>query len=167
MACVLVACGSVIASAPSAVNMAPAPNVARAETIARSLPRVDGTDVFPAARRSATYVASPDAVEVGATTSVKVTVRNFGDGVWEASGSRAVSLSYHLYDPSGALITWDGLRTPLAADVASGGSAVVDMAFAAPLLTGIYTVRPDLVRDGSTGWLSNDGSAAGAFSLKV
>jgi len=170
MACVLVACGSVIASAPSAATVAPAFVQTRAETIARSLPRaadIDGSDVFPASRPAASYVASPDAVEVGASTSIKVTVRNFGDGVWEASGSSAVALAYHLYDPSGRLMTWDGLRTPLSADVAPGGSAVVAMAFAAPMRTGTYTVRPDLVRDGSTGWLSQDVAPAGAFALKV
>jgi peptidoglycan hydrolase-like amidase len=166
---VLVACGSLIASAPPAANVE-AVATDRAETIARSLPResdVNGIDVFPAARRSASYVAAPDPVSVRASTSIKVTVRNFSDGIWEASGSRAVALSYHLYDPKGALIAWDGLRTPLADDVAPGASTVVDMAFAAPALTGTYTVRPDLVRDGSTGWLSKDGVAPGSFALKI
>jgi peptidoglycan hydrolase-like amidase len=166
---VLVACGSVIANAPSAAKVETAAT-ARAEPIARALPResdINGSDVFPAAHPAATYVASPDPVSVGASTSIKVTIRNFGNGIWEASGSRAVALSYHLYDPSGALIAWDGLRTPLSSDVAPGGSAVVDMAFAAPSRTGTYTVRADLVRDAAGGWFSKDEAPAGAFALRI
>src|SRR5205814_2030153 len=103
---------------------------------------------------------------VGQTRTIPVTVRNFGAGVWSASGARAVALSYHVYDASGALLAWDGLRTALVSDVAPGASAVVDMAFAAPTRTGTYTVETDLVRDG-VGWFSQGQARPGDFALRV
>src|SRR5438067_3858250 len=115
---------------------------ARAVVAARSLVRSEDaatTDVFTAAHHAATYAATPAPALVGQTRTIPVTVRNFGAGVWSASGARAVALSYHLYDASGALLARDGLRTPLVSDVAPGASAVVDMAFAAPARTGTYT----------------------------
>ena len=168
---VLVACGSLVDVVPHGVTpVTTTSDDARAATVARGLPRTaaaEVTDVLPGARRSATYAVTSDSVEVASTTTVPVTVRNFGDGVWTASGEGAVALSYHLYDASGALLSWDGLRTPIAADIAPGGSAVVEMNFAAPSRTGAYTVRPDLVRDASTGWFSKEEAPAGKFTLKV
>jgi stage II sporulation protein D len=85
---------------------------------------------------------------------------------WAAAGERAVKLSYHLYDAAGRVIAWDGLRSSLPDDLPAGGSDVVPMTVAAPALTGAYTVKPDLVRDG-VGWFSSGGAAPGSFALRV
>src|SRR3954462_9210217 len=106
------------------------------------------SDAVPAARRTATYAASSEALRPRELTTVNVTLRNIGDAVWNANGDRAVRLSYHLYDPSGALQTWDGLRTELPHDMEPGSFETIAMRFAAPPVTGAYTVSPDLIRDG-------------------
>src|SRR5437762_11173757 len=128
-------------STPTARAVAAARNLARSEEAA-------ATDVFTAVHHAATYTATPAPALVGQTMTIPVTVRNFGAGVWSATGSGAVALSYHLYDKRGRLVAWDGLRTELAGDVAPGASTLVDMAFAAPTRSGTYTVETDLVRDG-------------------
>ena len=168
----LIAFGSIVDAVPgvTSVTQVTASDVERAATVSRSLARTidaDTSDVVQGAHRSATYAATPDPIEVSTTTTIPVTVRNFGDGVWDASGASAVALSYHLYDTKGALVAWDGLRTTLPADIAPGGSAIVAMTFAAPARTGTYTVRPDLVRDGGAGWFSVEQAPAGSFALKV
>ncbi|HYK97370.1 MAG TPA: SpoIID/LytB domain-containing protein [Candidatus Acidoferrales bacterium] len=165
----LIALGSVVDAVPGAASVTPAPS-GRAVGAARGVARVSAPetrDVVQGAHRSATYAASSDPIEVSSNSTIPVTVRNLGDGVWEAAGERAVALSYHLYDSSGALVAWDGVRTALSADIAPGGSAVVQMAFAAPARTGAYTVSPDLVRDGAGGWFSKDEAPAGKFTLHV
>ena len=166
----LIAFGTIVDAVPGVSAVASQADAGRAAAIARGIPRTldpETTDVVMGAHRGATYAATPDPVEVSSTTTIPVTIRNFGVGVWEATGADAVALSYHLYDASGALVAWDGVRTALAGDIAPGGSAVVQMSFAAPLRTGTYTVRPDLVRDSGAGWFSADEAPAGQFALKV
>src|SRR5436305_278749 len=78
----------------------------RARAGGRSLARSEQdatTEVFTAAHHAAIYAAPPAPALVGQTMTIPVTVRNFGAGVWSASGVGAVALSYHLYDTSGAL----------------------------------------------------------------
>ena len=171
IACIsaLIALGSIVDAVPSATAVTPATE-SRAVAAARGLARIEDTgpnDVVQGAHRSVTYAATSEVLEVSASTTIPVTVRNFGEGVWEATGARSVALSYHLYDSSGALIAWDGLRTPLASDIVPGGSAVVNMSFAAPGRTGTYTVSPDLVRDGAGGWFSKEDAPAGKIALRV
>jgi peptidoglycan hydrolase-like amidase len=50
--------------------------------------------------------------------------------------------------------------------VEPGAEATVAMTLTAPSLTGVYTVRPDLIREGQA-WLSATGAAAGSFNLRV
>jgi len=114
-------------------------------------------------RRSATYAAPAQSAGPSEVITVPVTVRNFSDDAWDAG----VRLAYHVYDASGALIAWDGVRTALPRVLEPGESATVDLTVGTPWLTGDYTVRPDLVRE-AAGWFSSRGDApAGSFALKV
>ena len=115
------------------------------------------------AHRTAAYTAAPQTAGVSQVISVPVTLRNLGDDTWDAG----VRLAYHLYDASGALIAWDGVRSELPRELQPGEAETVDLRIGTPWLTGAYTVRPDLVRDG-VGWFSSRGEApAGSFALKV
>jgi SpoIID/LytB domain protein len=114
-----------------------------------------------------TYIAYPTApARPGETVTIPVALRNRDADTWSAVGAQAVKLSYHLYDAFGRVIAWDGLRSSLPDDLPVGGGDVVPMTVAAPGLTGVYTVKPDLVRDG-LGWFSSHGAAPGSFALRV
>ncbi len=140
--------------------------------------RADGTSgradgallTLQVADTTATYIARPDGPELparpGEARTVEVVVRNDGPSAWEAAGADAVKLSYHLYDAAGRLMAWDGLRTALPYDLAPGGTNVVSMTVALPPLTGTYSIKPDLIRDGQA-WFSANGAGAGSFPLKV
>jgi peptidoglycan hydrolase-like amidase len=173
-------CGALVALAAVQI-LAPGDQAAPAATIAddpsqrvvlHSRSNLFNTDTAlatvglePAAERAA-YVGYPDAARPGEDRIIAVAVRNEGNVKWETTGDHPVKLSYHLYDATGALISWDGFRSALPYDLPPGGAEVVPMRIGVPSLTGIYTVKPDLIRDGKS-WFSAQGAAPGQFKLRV
>ena len=152
--------------AASALGEATSRAIAYARGIGPSGPTIEGLDP-KVSRQTAAYRADPQGpVGPGETRSVAVTVRNQGDDTWERAGDRAVTLGYHLYDAAGGLVTWDGPRSTLAADLAPGGTATVALRVTAPATTGLYTIAPDLLREGQS-WFSSRDAAPGSFTLRV
>src|SRR6266540_1252049 len=88
----------------------------------------------PAVPLSATYQATIPA-STGAATDVKV----------------PVTLAYHWYDATGAVVVWDGLRSSIGAGgtlVAPGTSVTGTATVRAPDKVGAYTLRLALVKEG-------------------
>src|SRR5438067_1871077 len=113
---------------------------------------VPGAPAFasqPAVALAATYTATPPA-SMGAASDaiVSVAVTNSGTATWTAAGPQPVDLAYHWHDAAGNTVVWDGLRTPLAADVAPGQSVTLQARVVAPSGSGQYTLTFDLVREG-------------------
>ena len=151
------------ASAGSETAAVRASAAARGESLGAS------TESSTAIETSSTvsYIGYPSGpASPGETLTIPVALRNRDVVTWPAAGEQAVKLSYHLYDSTGRVVAWDGLRSALSEDLPSGGADVISMILAAPVLTGTYTVKPDLVRDGR-GWFSSGGAAPGSFALKV
>ncbi|HEV8469943.1 MAG TPA: SpoIID/LytB domain-containing protein [Candidatus Limnocylindria bacterium] len=127
------------------------------------VPRADTTDQTEA-------ITYPDGPELpaspGETRSVDVLIRNEGNANWEAAGANAVKLSYHLYDVTGKLLAWDGLRTTLPYDISPGFGSALALRVALPARTGVYSIKPDLLRDGQA-WFSSAGAVASAIPLRV
>jgi hypothetical protein len=76
------------------------------------------------------------------------------------------ALSYHVAQPDGTSVNYDGLRTPLPADVPPGGSITLDARVAAPDLPGTYVIEWDGVQEAVT-WFSWAGTPAGRTYLTV
>jgi SpoIID/LytB domain protein len=93
----------------------------------------------------------------GGTYDVPVVLKNAGAAAWNAAPPNNINVSYHWSTPAGATVVWDGLRTPLAANVAPGASANVTLKVATPRDPGTYTLTIDLVREG-IGWFASFGS---------
>jgi hypothetical protein len=68
--------------------------------------------------------------------------------------------------PDGTSVTYDGLRTPLPADVPPGGSVSLDARVAAPETPGTYVIEWDGVEEAVT-WFSWAGTPAGRSYLTV
>ena len=102
----------------------------------------------------------------GEGKTLQVTVTNAGNIPWNATGPNPVTLSYHVFDPSGNAVIWDGPRTPLTADVAPGASATLAISYVAPSTAGTYVVAIDLVREGIS-WFQFLGSQPFRQSLVV
>ena len=158
--------------APERVAQPPADDAAaRAVPYARSDPaRRDSAPSTDAANLPAETITVPDGpglpASPGETRSVEVVVRNEGSATWMAAGSSAVKLSYHLYDATGKLLAWDGLRTTLPYDIAPGYNGALSLRVALPPKTGVYSIKPDLLRDGQA-WFASAGAAANALPLRV
>jgi uncharacterized membrane protein len=91
---------------------------------------------------------------------VAVTLTNRSTFAW-GSG---INLSYHLYDGTGRLVTWDGLRTPLT--IAPGQTATVKAQIADPAVAGTYTLKFDVVQEG-VAWFSDKGIATADRTVQV
>jgi SpoIID/LytB domain protein len=95
----------------------------------------------------------------GGTYDVPVLLKNTGGAAWNATGPNLVDVSYHWSDSAGTTVIWDGMRTPLAANVEPGASANVTLKVGTPTNPGTYTLSIDLVREG-VGWFASLGGAA-------
>ena len=91
---------------------------------------------------------------------VAVTLTNSSSFAW----GPGINLSYHLYDGTGKLLTWDGVRTPLA--IGAGETATVKAQIADPVMPGTYTLKFDVVQEG-VAWFSDKGIAAASRTVIV
>lgn len=107
---------------------------------------------------SAGYLEStlPGSALAGTQLSITVNIANYSGKTWLASGSTPVHLSYHIYDGSGRLITWDGNRGTLAHDLNAGNSLPTSVTIQLPTTPGNYTIVWDMVQEGVT-WFSSQG----------
>ncbi len=102
----------------------------------------------------------------GETATVPVRLSNTGDRIWLASGVHPFALSYHVAQPDGTSVNYDGLRTPLPADVPPGGSVSLEARLVAPETPGSYVIEWDGVQEAVT-WFSWAGTPAGRTYLTV
>ncbi len=102
--------------------------------------------------------ATPKALCPGETQRVEVTVENTGGRTWrKASGER---LSYHWRDASGAVVTWDGRRADLEADVEPGAQQTLTAKVTAPTEPGRYQLVWRMLREGDDWFPEAKGSVA-------
>jgi hypothetical protein len=76
---------------------------------------------------------------------------------WTRGSATPVTLSYHWLDAQGVMVTFDGVRTLLPADVAPGDAVRVQAVVRAPPRPGRYVLWWDLVHEHTT-WFSERGS---------
>ncbi len=122
----------------------------------------------PEERWHAAQYALPATLNARAGDELTVGVRltNAGVRTWESAGPAPVLLSYHLLDAQGNQVTYDGVRTPLQADVAPGASQEVRARVVAPARPGEYRVQWDLLQEGPA-WLSWHGAQVAESRLLV
>jgi peptidoglycan hydrolase-like amidase len=119
---------------------------------------------------SATYqVATPPvSVPAGGSLQVQVVLTNTGNQPWNAAGTNPVNLTYHWYDANGVnTVVWDGVRTPLGADVAPAASRTVTASVLVPPTAGAYTLRLALVKEGVAWFAPGPAMAVNALSAYV
>jgi len=104
----------------------------------------------------------------GGVTHAAVTLENAGSLPWPHLGADAISLSYHWQTRGGARarIGFEGMRTPLPADVPPGGRITIMASVRAPAEPGPYLLRWDLVRE-KVLWFSERGGTTGDQTVDV
>src|SRR3989442_1000236 len=103
----------------------------------------------------------PTSLGVGQIATVPLKVQNLSNFDFDSS----INLSYHWYDGTGKVVTWDGLRTPLAG-IRVNEVRAIDATVQTPAVTGTYTLRFDIVREGVT-WFSGAGMQLAAITVTV
>ena len=121
-------------------------------------------DELPGLRASLEVAApaDPPGWRAGALVVLDVRLRNAGATAWpchtrEHAGE--VRLSYHWLDRHGRIVEWEGVRTPLPADVPPGGELRLPAVVRVPAEPGAYTLRWDLVAE-FRAWFSARGGVA-------
>src|SRR5207302_9013549 len=99
--------------------------------------------------------------QAGTSVNIPVTLTNNGSLAWQGG---LFNLAYHLYGANGAVVVWDGARTALPGLVPPGQTIVVNAAVKVPVTPGTYTIRLDLVQEGTT-WFSAQGATPGTVTL--
>ena len=82
-----------------------------------------------------------------------------------ANRNDEVALSYHLTRGDGAMVVFEGLRTPLPRSLAPGESYDLQLRVAAPSQPGTYRLVPDVVHEG-VAWM-NERAKGDAIVLTV
>ncbi|HEY6959101.1 MAG TPA: hypothetical protein VI814_09775 [Candidatus Limnocylindria bacterium] len=104
-----------------------------------------------AATWSATYAVQPEGpttLVAQTTTTFVVTTTNTGTSSWLPFAPDPIDLSYHLYDANGRLVVWDGIRTPITAQVDPGQPYTYHGEVLAPSTPGTYYVQFAFVDEG-------------------
>jgi hypothetical protein len=122
----------------------------------------------PAAWYGARYESPPIApLEAGEVRRVPVRVTNTGKAAWDERGPRPVMLASHWLSADGAMVSFEGLRTPLPHTVAPGESLDLMAQVQAPIEPGSYVLAWDLLRENGGGWFSQGSSPLGRVPVLV
>lgn len=109
---------------------------------------------------------TPSAMAKGSVALVPMTLTNIGSHTWPATGTNPVRLSYHWRDSGGNLLVFDGVRTPLTADVPEGGMITLTATLQAPNVSGTLTLQWDLVEEGIN-WFQAQGVVPPSVPVSV
>jgi phosphoglycerol transferase MdoB-like AlkP superfamily enzyme len=93
----------------------------------------------------------PATLEAGARIDVEVEISNRGSAAWEPD--EGFALSYHWLDRSGAVVEWDGARTPLPAVIQPWMTVSVIATVEVPAVAGELALQWDVVQEGVR-WLT-------------
>jgi len=102
----------------------------------------------------------------GERVTISLEIENQGIIEWPASGSSAVSLSYHLLSPQKDMIRFENQRFPLPQNVKPGRKLNMNIALRAPLYPGDYLIEFDLLVEGKF-WFNDPGDSSALISLVV
>jgi hypothetical protein len=109
----------------------------------------------------------PAQMIAGQVVSPTIVFRNVSDVTWPSRPDfkqrNAVNLSYHWLDRRGKAVVFDGLRTPLPADIPPGETVKLKAAIQAPERQGRYTLEITLVQEGVAWFPDRDGEKLAIF----
>src|SRR6267142_1475280 len=103
----------------------------------------------------------PAQMTVAQAATANITIKNTSKNKWPSKpnekGRNAVNLSYHWFDRKGAVVVFDGLRTPLPKDVPPGESVRLKATIQPPDRAGQYTLEVTLVQETVAWFPERDG----------
>jgi FkbM family methyltransferase len=110
---------------------------------------------------------APERIAAGNSFDISITVRNDGDETWYGYGTHPVYLCYHWKDIEGRYLIYDGIRTPLKAQLAHPSKAVEEVIrVVAPDLKGWFKLILTFVQEGVC-WFEDRGFEAAILEMEV
>jgi SAM-dependent methyltransferase len=119
-------------------------------------PRPAAHGLLPAYAARYDSYGGPESARPSETFQITLNVTNTGWRSWNSTEAQPVLASYHWLDADGRTLVQDGLRTPLASEVAPGQAATIVARVEAPSSPGQRVLALDLVHEGVT-WFSDQG----------
>jgi len=122
----------------------------------------------PSLRATIHVLDAPSTVAPGDAVSCRIEVRNLGSSRWIATSrtARPVRVGVQLLDTERRLIDRDYARHSLPGDISPGQSCVMPVSFSAPEVTGLYTLKIDLVAEGVS-WFETLGTTPAIVPILV
>jgi hypothetical protein len=124
---------------------------------------------FPAAdyREDISALDAPATLKPGQTVDIRFKVRNLGNSIWPAVGTKDLRYQVHLGDCwiAGGRRTYDSLAV-LKGDVPPGAETEMTLTVNAPQIPGEYTLEIDMVHEGIT-WFHESGGSPLHLSVRV
>ncbi|HLG12620.1 MAG TPA: hypothetical protein VI876_12755, partial [Dehalococcoidia bacterium] len=130
------------------------------------------TPIPPSSQYDVTWTGdnTPASIPANNTVNPNLSFRNDGSLTWAQNGANAVHVAYHWRSgacPGTGTAVWDGIRTNLTGNIATGGSANnLAATVRTPSTPGTYCLQYDLVREGVT-WFSTQGADTLAKTVNV
>ncbi|MBK5274132.1 MAG: hypothetical protein JJE30_03650 [Desulfuromonadales bacterium] len=111
---------------------------------------------------------APQTMKAGATITLPVKVKNTSSENWKKDKASPINLSYHWKNEADKkVVTWDGIRTLISKDVASGEEITLNVKVASPKV-GKYILELDMVMDTPNGgWFGRKGSQIASMPVSV
>ena len=126
--------------------------------------RTEGSDAWYGARYQ---VPSTLRLETGRTQMIPVNLVNTGRLTWDSQREPAFKMSYHwLRRGSGAVVQFEGDRTPFTRPVRPGESISLPVRVTAPGEPGDYTLSWDIAHE-TRAWLSTEGVPSATTAVEV
>lgn len=111
--------------------------------------------------------SAPAAIRCGHRQRIDVNVANLGASAWHSGGQRPVMLSYHWLDADGAMVLFDGVRTPLPdGGLVPGGRSAWHIDVDAPAQPGEHTLVLTALQE-RVGWFEQMGFEPARLPVRV
>jgi hypothetical protein len=104
--------------------------------------------------------------KAGEIFNLETFATNCGAQTWPISGTRPVSICYHWINVDRTVEVFDGIRTRLTSEIASGQKLHVLAQIQAPYQAGDYILQLTAVQDG-VGWFDEKGCSPSEFAVRV
>lgn len=103
---------------------------------------------------------------VGQSRSLKVSIENYSNEVFETTEINPLYISYHWYDENGSLYLFDGIRTSLHKSIMPNDNDQFFLQVTSPKEVGNYQLLITLIIEGQS-WLENEGLEVNKLNIEV
>lgn len=107
-----------------------------------------------------------ESLRAGMPEKLQITITNHSSSVWQNTESTPINASYHWLDQDGAVVQFDGVRTPLPEPIPPGRTIALSLNVTPPSKAGRYQLLLSLVHEGIC-WFEERGFEATSYPVEI